>query len=251
MNEVHVGTMGWSYTFWKGGFYPKNLAADRLLNEYSKHFNTVEVDSTFYRVPSESTIARWKEQTSNTPKFLFAAKFPKIITHAKMLKNCDEEMSWFIGRMAKLKQNLGPLLLQFPATFKPEHVERLSDFLPSLPKEHLYAVEVRNRKSLTGRLYSVLRENRVALTIVDSPLVPAVEESTADFAYIRWEGDRKKVSGTLGIIEIDRTHDIQKWAKTIGSLQKKTKEVFGYFSKYYSGYPPTDAKKLLEYLELD
>jgi uncharacterized protein YecE (DUF72 family) len=149
-----------------------------------------------------------------------------------------------------LRDKLGPLLLQFPAAFKPEHVERLADFLPSLPKEHLYAVEVRNRESLTNRLFSLLRENGVALTIVDSPLVPAVEETTADFAYVRWEGDRKKVSGTLGKTEIDRTHDIEKWAKTIKSLREKTTEVFGYFSKYYSGHPPTDAKKLLEYLQL-
>ena len=251
MNKVHVGTMGWSYSFWKGSFYPEGLAQDQFLTEYSKHFDTVEVDYTFYRVPSESTVTSWKSQTSLAKPFVFAAKFPRVITHQKMLKDCDEEASWFIERISKLRGNLGPLLLQFPAAFKPEHVERLRDFLPSLPKQHRYAVEIRNKKSLTNRLYSLLRENDVALTIVDSPLIPAVEEMTADFAYIRWEGDRKKVSGTLGKTETDRTSDIEKWARIIKSLQEKTTEVFGYFSKYYSGYPPTDAKKLLEFLELD
>ena len=243
--------MGWSYGFWKGNFYPEGLAEDQFLTEYAKHFDTVEVDYTFYRVPYESTVAKWRDQTSSAPLFLFAAKFPKIITHQKMLENCDEEVSYFVERMSKLQGKLGPLLLQFPAAFKPEHFERLSDFLPSLPKQHRYAVEVRNKELLTSRLYSLLRENGVALAIVDSPLIPTVEEATADFAYIRWEGDRKKVRGTLGRTEADRTCDIEKWARIIRSLREKTAEVFGYFSKYYSGHPPTDAKTLLESLKLN
>lgn len=246
MNRVHVGTMGWSYSFWKGNFYSENLSADQFLTEYSKHFDTVEVDSTFYRVPYESTVAKWKDQTP--ADFLFAAKFPKVITHEKMLKNCDEEAEWFIERTSRLQSKLGPLLLQFPATFKPEYTERLSDFLPNLPKGHRYVVEVRNKKSLTSRLYSLLRENGVALAIVDSPFVPTAEETTADFVYIRWEGDRKKVNGTLGKTEIDRTNDIENWARRIRKLLENTTEVFGYFSKYYSGHPPTDAKKLLKSL---
>ncbi len=250
MNKVHVGTMGWSYSFWKRNFYPEKLAEDQFLTEYSKHFDTVEVDSTFYRVPYENTVTKWKDQTLSSRAFLFAAKFPKVITHEKMLKNCDEEASWFVERMAKLQGKLGPLLLQLPPAFKPEYFERLSDFLPSLPKEHRYAVEARNKKLLTGRLYSLLRENRVALTIVDSLLVPTIEETTTDFAYVRWEGDRKKVNGTLGKTEIDRTHDIEKWARIIKNLQEKTTTVFGYFSKYYSGHPPTDAKNLLKSLEI-
>ena len=245
-----MGTKGWSYSFWRGNFYPKGLATGEFLTEYSKHFDTVEVDSTFYRMPHENTVNKWKDQTSGSHEFAFAAKFPKIITHIKMLENCDEEVSWFIGRMSTLKEKLGPLLIQLPATFEPVHIERLSDFLPSLPKDHLYAVEVRNRKSLTNKLYSVLRDNGVALTMVDSPLVPVVEETTSDFAYVRWEGDRRKVSGALGRTEIDRTRDIEKWAKIINSLREKTAEVFGYFSKYYSGHPPTDARKLLQHLEL-
>jgi uncharacterized protein YecE (DUF72 family) len=91
MNKVHVGTMGWSYSFWRENFYPKGLAADEFLTEYSKHFDTVEVDYTFYKVPSESTIVKWKDQISASQKFLFAAKFPKIITHERILsEECQD-----------------------------------------------------------------------------------------------------------------------------------------------------------------
>jgi len=244
MNSVHVGTMGWSYGFWVANFYPRGLRPSEFLAEYSKHFGTVEVNNTFYRVPSESTLLKWKEQT---PKdFLFSAKFPQAITHRKMLKDCEPETRFFIERISVLQEKVGPLLLQFPPAFGPEEATLLGDFLTKLPNKFRYAVEVRNKRLLNDKLYSLLKENGVTLVI--NPLIPETEHVTADLAYIRWEGDRRKVNGTLGKVEVDRTGDIKKWAAKITKFLVEAKEVFGYFSKYYSGHPPTDAEQLVESL---
>jgi uncharacterized protein YecE (DUF72 family) len=239
--------MGWSYDFWMNDFYPKGTTAKEFLTEYSKHFDTVEVDSTFYGVPYESTILRWKAQTP--ANFLFSLKFPKAITHEKMLKNCEEDLKRFTERISLLQDKLGPSLLQFPYAFKPEHLPLLSDFLPTLPKKQRFVVEVRNKKLLDNNLFSLLRDNGVAFAIVDQPFIPRLHETTADFTYIRWEGDRRKVKGTLGKLEIDRKNNVIDWAEKIRGFLGNSIEVFGYFSKYYSGYPPSDAEQLLELLK--
>jgi uncharacterized protein YecE (DUF72 family) len=246
MKNVHIGTMGWSYGFWVRNFYPAGIKPSEFLAEYSKHLGTVEVNNTFYRVPSESTLLKWRNQTPEG--FLFSAKFPQVITHKKMLKECENEVEFFTKRISTLQEKAGPLLLQFPPAFGPKEAALLGDFLPKLPIRHRYAVEVRNRKLLGDKLYSLLRENRIALAI--SPLIPETQQITADFVYIRWEGDRRKVNGTLGKVEVDRTDDIRRWAQKIIRLLDETKEVFGYFSKYYSGDPPTDARQLVESLDL-
>jgi uncharacterized protein YecE (DUF72 family) len=100
MDRVHVGTMGWSYNFWVGNFYPEGLRSADFLAEYAKHFDTVEVDNTFYRVPNTSALEKWKGQTPSG--FLFSAKFPRVITHQKMLKDVEKEMEFFIARISKL-----------------------------------------------------------------------------------------------------------------------------------------------------
>jgi uncharacterized protein YecE (DUF72 family) len=246
MDRIHIGTMGWSYDFWAGNFYPEATKSNECLKEYSKHFDTVEIDNTFYRIPSVTSLEKWDKQTPLG--FLFSAKFPQIITHRKMLQDCENEVKFFLERISKLQNKLGPLLLQFPPAFGPEKISLLAGFLSNLPKRYMYAVEVRNKNLLNEKLYTILKENNVALTLSTNPSVPQTEQITSNFAYIRWEGDRHTVNGTLGRVEVDRTDDIKSWANSIVGLLDKTKQAFGYFSKYYSGHPPTDAKMLLESL---
>ena len=244
---IRIGTMGWSYDFWKDNFYPKNLASSEFLSYYAKRFGTVEVDSTFYRIPRTQTVEEWKEQT--TPGFVFSLKFPKVITHVKMLRNCQDETRVFLERVNLLQKKLGPLLLQFPSVFGNEHLPLLRSFLEGLPKRHRYVVEVRNKKVLTDSLYSVLRENNVVLAWVESLLMPVVDEITSDFIYVRWEGDRKKVNGTLGKREIDRKANLKFWADKLKLFSDSNLDVFGYFSKYYSGHPPTDIHEILQLMQ--
>lgn len=247
--RLHVGTMGWSYGFWKGSFYPEGLASKDFLAFYAKHFGTVEVDSTFYRIPRRQSVMDWKEQTPEG--FVFSLKFPQVITHVKMLKDCEEETSVFLERAELLGEKLGVLLLQFPYNFGTEHVPLLRDFLQTLPKTHRYAMEVRNRKLLNHDFYSVLRDHNAALAWADSPFMPQISELTSDFIYVRWVGDRRRVKGTLGKIEMDRTAQINAWAEKLKPFLEEGTEVFGYFSKYYSGYSPSDAEALLGLIGTD
>ncbi len=136
--------------------------------------------------------------------------------------------------------------MQFPPDFKPENFEILKDFLAGLPEGYRFAVEVRNKKWLEERFYDMLRDHGVALVLMDHPWMPEMKTITADFTYIRWEGDRKKVKGTLGQVEKDRSDEILDWAGKIKGFMFDKVEIFGYFSKSYSGYPPADVKMLEE-----
>jgi len=247
MEKLHVGTMGWSYDFWKGNFYPEG--SKNLLPEYAKNFDTVEIDNTFYRIPSRDTVMNWKEETPDD--FIFSAKFPRKITHIKMLKDCEEELEVFIEHMSLMGNKLGPMLIQLPPGFKAEQSEILKDFLAILPGKYRFAVEVRNKKWLDEKFYEMLRDNKVALTLLDHPWMPRMDTITADFTYIRWVGDRKKVTGTLGKVERDRSEDIKEWAVKIKGFLDNSLEVFGYFSKSYSGYPPGDVRMLLDHIKND
>lgn len=246
MVNLHLGTIGWSYNFWKGNFYPAKTASKDFLAYYASKFNTVEVDSTFYRIPNPQAVANWSQQTPEG--FRFSLKFPGAITHVKMLKNCRRELDLFLERAAMLGEKLGALLLQFPPNFGVERLPDLTDFLAELPETFRYVVEVRDKAFLGDAFYSALRDSNVALAWVDGPFVPAVAEVTSDFLYIRWAGDRAKVKGTLGKIEVDVKENLQEWANEIKPYLNSQIEVFGYFGKYYSGYPPQDIELLSKLL---
>ena len=242
MSNLHLGTIGWSYSFWRGSFYPDKAASKDFLAYYSSKFSTVEVDSTFYRIPNQQTVVNWREQTPGG--FLFSLKFPRVITHVKMLKDCQRETDLFLERTKLLKEKLGPLLLQFPPSFGIERLSSLADFLRKLPKTHRYVIEVRDPVFLNEEFYRLLRECNVALAWVDSPSMPGISEVSSDFLYVRWEGDRTKVKGVLGKIEVDVHENLRLWADKIKPYLSKQMKVFGYFSKYYSGYPPSDINLL-------
>jgi uncharacterized protein YecE (DUF72 family) len=237
MQNLYLGTIGWSYNFWKGKFYPNKTASKDYLSYYATQFNSVEVDSTFYRYPTQQTVENWKQQT--TESFRFSLKFPQIITHVKMLRDCQYETDVFLDRVSLLGEKLGVLLLQFPPNFGVERLPDLETFLQKLPSQNNYAVEVRNKSWLNKTFFSVLQNSKVALAWADSSLMAPSNEVTSNFLYIRWEGNRKKVNGTLGIIEAARDEDLKLEAEKIKSFLGKM-DVFGYFGKYYSGYPPSD-----------
>ncbi len=135
---IHLGTQGWSYKSWNGVFYPQDTPANCYLEEYAKKLHTVEIDSTFYATPRASTVKQWDEVTPDD--FRFTAKFPQKITHEKMLKEAEQDVKLFLDTMSLLGPKLGPLLLQFPYTFKPDQRVVLADFLAALPGDFRYAV---------------------------------------------------------------------------------------------------------------
>jgi uncharacterized protein YecE (DUF72 family) len=238
--------MGWGYDFWVGNFYQHGLAPGDYLKEYCKHFRTVEVDSTFYSIPHHEMVENWRAQAPSG--FIFSAKFPQSITQDRMLSNVEAETNVFLERICLLGEKLGPLVIQLSYDFGIEEMHLLKQFLETLPQGNRYVVEVRKRNLLGDRLYSLLSDAGAALAMVDHPYAPKTDKVTADFVYIRLEGDRKKVKGTLGKVEVDRGGELKAWAETIRGFLGRSLEVYVYCSKFYSGHSPTDALRLSELL---
>lgn len=234
--------MGWSYNSWKNNFYSANTKPENFLEEYCTHFNTVEVNSSFYRIPSIATLEKWKNQA--TKNFLFTIKAPKKITHEKTFRVNSDYIDNFFTNITHLNNKLGPILFQFPPRLKSNKIDILKDLISVLPNKHRYVFEVRHNSWFDDPFFKLLSENKIALVLGDSPWSNKIENITTNFAYFRWEGDRKQIKGTTGKTEKERSYDTKKWAEKIKLLLERI-EVFGYFSKYYSGHPPTDAKQLL------
>jgi len=252
IHNLRLGTSSWSSEDWVGIFYPPGSKSSDFLAAYAQHFDTVEVDSTYYRIPSESMVRNWRARTP--PGFTFAAKFPQVITHEKVLQDCREELANFLRAMSLLEDRLGPLLLQFPYFSKkafagPEDfLARLNPFLEELPGGFQYALEVRNKHWVNERLLDTLRKKRVALALIDHPwmtpisqLVSKLDVVTADFAYIRWLGDRKGIEEKTthwDHVIIDREEKMRIWIPIIRQLLQRRILVMGYFNNHYAGFGP-------------
>ena len=226
-------------------------AAD-FLNYYSEHFDTVEVDSTFYRTPSPSTVRGWSQRTP--AGFIFSAKVPQVITHEKVLVNCDAEFQEFVGAMDILGDKLGVMVFQFPqfnrAAFKTadEFLVRLKPFLQRLPQDYKFAVEIRNKTWLTADFVNLLRQFRVALVLQDhswmlhpNELYSRFDPITTDWTYIRWLGDRtaiESIAKTWDNVVIDRTNELTSWVDFCYQTQKRGVTTYGYVNNHYAGYSP-------------
>ena len=242
--RLYLGTSGWSYSDWEGTVYPVGIPAGSRLAEYVKHYATVEIDSTFYGTPRRSTIERWREISPDG--FLFAAKFPQEITHEKNLVGAQRASEAFVSTMSGLGDKLGPLLLQLPPSFAAEGIGALEDFLVALPDGFRYAVEVRHRSWLRSDLPALLRERGAALVLVDHPRMPRMEEATADYAYVRWLGDRREFpSGHTGPKK-ERDGDLRWWSDLVGRFLKEGKTVFGYANNHYQNHSPSTLRRFVE-----
>jgi uncharacterized protein YecE (DUF72 family) len=256
VGNLWLGTSSFTAGGWVGTFYPKGLKSNEYLREYAKTFRCVEIDSSFYGTPAAATVQAWYERTPED--FLFALKVPKVITHEKVLKDCDAELAEFTARMKLLGDKLGPLLLQFPwfnsYEFKSsgDFLVRLRGFLQKLPEEwrRRFAVEIRNRGWVDERFLDALREHSVALAWTDTSFVPKPWELkkpldliTADFAYVRWLGNRKEIETITTTWErevVDRTGDLTTWAKFLREmvLDKRLRKIFAFANNHYGGFAP-------------
>jgi uncharacterized protein YecE (DUF72 family) len=181
--RLWVGTSGYSYKEWKGTFYPERLPAKEMLRYYAQRFQTVEINNTFYRLPSAPMLARWAEEVPE--RFVFVLKASRRITHDYKLKNVDESVAYFLTTVSVLGERLGPVLFQLPPALKKD-VPRLREFLARLPPERRSAFEFRHASWFDNEVYDVLRSYGAALCIADADdelTVPFV--STADWGYLR------------------------------------------------------------------
>jgi uncharacterized protein YecE (DUF72 family) len=242
--DLYLGTSGWSYADWEGTLYPEALPSASRLAEYVKRFATVEIDSTFYGTPRRSTVQNWREVAPDG--FLFAAKFPKEITHEQKLVDAEAEAQSFLHTMAELGDRLGPLLLQLPPSFEVEGMGVLEDFLERLPEGFRFAVEVRHRSWLGSDLPEMLGERGVALTLIDYPRMPRMEEATTDFSYIRWLGDRREFPEGHTHLKKNRDDDLSWWSDLVDRFLEEGKTVFAYANNHYQNHSPSTLDRFLE-----
>ena len=247
--KLFIGTSGWVYGHWEGIFYPEDLPGKDKLKYFSKHFKTAEINYSFYHLPRPTTYQNWYKQTPED--FLFAVKASRFITHIKRLKEVKEAWKTFIENALNLKEKLGPLLFQFPPSFKAtaENINRLESFLKSISvnqrldqrksAEIKYAFEFRHKTWCDKKIYNLLKKYKVAWVIADSPSYPKAEEVTADFVYIRMHGSKVLFTSNYTKKELSSlSQKIKKWLKTC--------DVFVYFNNDAMGYAIENAKELLK-----
>lgn len=243
---ILLGTAGWKYDDWVGSFYPSKK---HQFTYFSKIFNTVEINSTFYNFPSRKVVASWARAPDN---FLFTAKVPKDITHKLRLKiadGADQRMQEFLQLMAPMRNRnrLGPLLIQLPPSFDYGEVDNLEEFLQTLPDDWEFAVEFRHLSWMQDDTFSILRQYQVAYCIVDEPLLPPRVEVTAPFAYIRWHGHGKK----LWYYYLYNKEELESWVPRIQETVKNTqKNVYGYFNNHWHGFAARNCVEMMELLGL-
>jgi len=256
--DIFLGTSSFTATGWQGTFYPSGMRSRDFLAYYATQFRAVEIDSTFYGTPSAATVTGWKEKTPSD--FVFAAKIPQVITHEKVLVNCEAEFDEFIGRMLLVEHKLGPLLLQFPKFDKwtvsfEGFLARLDTFFKRMPNAGCqFAIEIRNKNWLDERFLDALRNHNVALALTDTSFMPRPWEMkkpmnlvTADFAYVRWLGDRKgieKQTTSWDKTVVDRRSDLEKWVELLRSLvlDKRLRRIVAFANNHYAGHAPDTVK---------
>jgi uncharacterized protein YecE (DUF72 family) len=255
--DLRIGTSAFTAAGWPGSFYPAGMKPAEYLSYYATQFNSVEVDSTFYRTPSRSTVSGWYGKTP--PDFIFAAKVPQIITHEKVLLSCEREFEEFIDTMRLLDDKLGPLLLQFPY-FKEtdfaagDFLTRLRSFLKRLKGTAIrYAIEIRNKAWLDQKFADILREYNIAFVLQDQGWMPRPHQLkfdyiTADFAYVRLLGDRKgieKQTKAWDKVIVDRSRELRSWVDTCQQIVKRGAPTFVYINNHYAGHAPATVAEFL------
>jgi len=257
--SIYLGTSSFTASGWEGTFYPRGLKSADYLAYYSEHFDSVEVDSTFYACPSAKTVIGWFSKTPEN--FIFSVKVPQAITHDKVLVDCDAEWKEFLDTIGLLRHKLGPIVFQFPyfdrSIFREREpfLQRLVLFLKKLPRGPRFAIELRNKDWLDGDLAYVLAQFGVALVLQDrswmaDPLMLRFDPITADFTYIRWLGNRKEIEAmvqTWDKVVIDRDQELSSWVDFVFKAIEQGKVVYAYANNHYQGHGPATIRKFVEF----
>ncbi|MEM7033028.1 MAG: DUF72 domain-containing protein [Chloroflexota bacterium] len=231
----YLGTIGFAYKAWQGLFYPPWLETRNYLATYSKIFNAVEVDSTFYGIPRLETVARWRDQIS--PDFRLCPKTPRSITHDFSLQTSLNEMQRFIEVISTLEQNLGPILLQWPPHFSTSHLDDLDNFLAALPNGIQTANEFRHPSWDTNQTADLLTKHQAAWVSVDYVHSPRKIIPTTDFLFIRWLGEHDRfIRGSEDRLDVSR--DLDWWQAEIDKKIPETTTVYGFFNDDFAGHGP-------------
>jgi uncharacterized protein YecE (DUF72 family) len=228
-----LGTMGFGYDDWNGVFYPKSLPSSDRLSFYAKHFNAVELDTTFHAAPDAARVRKWADATP--AGFRFCAKTPREITHDLPLAKAGKPMNAFLDVMREMREKLAVILLQFAPSFAADQSDELQAFLKDLPSDIRYAVELRNRTWGTQRTLEMLAAANCALVSAEYLTRPARILSTTDFLYVRWIGQHGRFR-TQSAEQIDVSDSLAWWKSALEKPAEKAKAFYGFFNNDYAGY---------------
>jgi uncharacterized protein YecE (DUF72 family) len=236
MKPARIGCSGWNYADWRGTFYPQGEPQRRWLELYAQRFDTVEVNTTFYRLPRRDAVAGWVKQTP--ADFSFAVKASRYLTHIKRLTDLSDGVARFYERIEPLIEagKLGPVLWQLPGNF-PRDDERLRRWLDALP-DGRHTIEFRHQSWFCAPVMRALREHDVAMTIGDHPERPfQTHEATASWRFVRFHYGQRGRAGNYSATEIEQ------WARRIAQWRRR-REVWAYFNNDWRGFAPANAHAL-------
>jgi len=244
VKPIRIGCSGWNYKHWRNGvFYPPRLPPRRWLDFYARHFDTVEINSTFYRLPRETAVANWERESP--PGFVFAVKMSRYATHIKRLRDLGPSIALFYERIRPFlgSPKFGPVLWQLPPGFRRDD-DRLAQALAQLPPGR-HCFEFREPSWFVEPVYELLRAHGVALVIGDDPRRPfQALELTADWTFLRFHAGSRGRNGNYSQTELEE------WARRLGAWAE-THEVYAYFNNDWNGYAPRNAHSLRKLLGLD
>jgi len=236
----YIGTSGWHYEHWRNRFYPEQLTKAKWLEFYATHFATVELNNSFYHLPSETAFANWRD--SSPANFIFAVKVSRFITHIKRLKNTEEALDKFITRAKILDQKLGPLLYQLPPNMH-RNDDLLESFLSTLPQGMKHVFEFRHQSWLEEKVFDILHKYNMGLCVFDMPSISCPLVATADFAYVRFHGS----TGLYFSCYSDE--ELADWAKRLADLASNLKALYIYFNNDAEAFAVRNALTLGNYLQ--
>ena len=231
---IWIGTSGWQYKSWKGTYYPPDVPQTRWLEFYAEHFQTQELNNSFYRLPTASAFSQWAERTPDD--FVMVVKMSRYLTHIKRLREADEPVHRFLERARCLGDKLGPVLLQLPPNLQAERLPELDHTLGLFPSDVRLAVEFRHESWFTDETYDVLRRHRAAFCLADSPKRKTPVVRTADWGYLRLHEGRAHPRPCYGEKALDT------WARTLGEVFGPEPDVFVFFNNDPRGCAVRDAR---------
>ncbi len=233
--DVHIGTSGWHYRHWVGPFYPRGMRPKDFLGHYAGQFRTVELNTTFYRLPRRQAVVEWRD--GSPPGFVFAAKGSRFVTHMKKLRDPETSISRYFDLIELLGDKLGPIVFQLPPRWHVD-LERLATFLKALPQRRRYAFEFRDRSWLSPSTYELLAKHDAALCLYDLAGHQSPIEITADFVYIRLHGPGNAYQGRYD------DQALMTWAQRLRQWRVEGITVYCYFDNDEQGHAPMNALRL-------
>ena len=234
--KYFIGTSGWHYDHWRDRFYPEKLPKSRWLEFYARFFPTVEINNSFYRLPSEKAFENWR--TGSPTGFAFAVKASRLITHYRRLQNVEGLLDTFLGRARLLKEKLGPILYQLPPGLHRDD-QRLDRFLALLPRDLQHAVEFRHASWIDEGVFQILRKHDVAFCVISLPGFDCPVVATASFSYVRFHGSQAMYASCY------TDEELEQWATNLRNLAKGCERVCAYFNNDAEGHAVHNAMTLM------